>query len=133
MTSQLSPARLRTARAISWLAAAFFLMDGGMKLSPPQFVVEATVQLGYPASVIPGLGILLISCTLLYLLPRTAVLGAILLTGYLGGAVATHVRISGPVFNIVFPVVFGSLVWTGLWLRNTTLRLLLPLSTDAGR
>jgi uncharacterized membrane protein len=77
--------------------------------------------------VIFGLGLTLLTSTLLYLFPRTSVLGAILLTGYLGGAVATHVRVSGPVFNIVFAVIVGALLWGGLWLRDNQLREILPL------
>src|SRR4030095_11295899 len=80
------------------LPALFLLFDGGMKLFKPELVVKATVQLGYPESVIVPLGIVLTVCTVLYLIPRTAVLGAILVTGYLGGAVATHVRVSARLF-----------------------------------
>jgi hypothetical protein len=77
--------------------------------------------------VIIGLGIVLLASTLLYLVPRTALLGAVLLTGYLGGAVATNVRVGGPLFNIIFPVFFGALLWGGLWLQDRRLRELLPL------
>ena len=109
-------------RIISALPALFLLIDGIMKLVKPAVVVEATVQLGYPESVIVGLGAVLLACTILYLIPRTAVLGAILLTGYLGGAVATHVRISGPIFNIIFPVILGAMLWGGLYLRDQRVR-----------
>jgi hypothetical protein len=99
-----------------------------MKLMRPAFVVQATVQLGYPESVIIGLGVALLTCTILYLIPRTAVLGAILLTGYLGGAVATHVRIGNPLFShTLFPVYIAVLVWGGLFLRDERLRALIPL------
>lgn len=121
----ISKTSLWSGRVLSWLVAAFLVMDGAMKLFKPAFVVEATKQLGYPESVIVGIGLTLLAATLLYLVPRTSILGAILLTGYLGGAVATHVRISAPVFNIVFAVVLGVLVWAGLWLRNERLRTLL--------
>jgi hypothetical protein len=104
------------------LPALFLLFDGVMKLVKPEFVVKATVQLGYPEGVILPLGIVLLACTVLYLIPRTAVLGAILLTGYLGGAVATHVRVSAGLFEILFPVVFGALLWGGLLLRDPRLR-----------
>ncbi len=114
-------------RIVSWLVAAFLLLDGVAKLFKPAPVVEGTVKLGYPESVIIPLGIVLIVCTILYLIPRTAVLGAILLTGYLGGAVATHVRVGDGAFGIVFAVVFGVLVWLGLYLRDEQLRALLPL------
>lgn len=116
---------LWTGRAISGLAILFFLLDGVMKLFKPAVVVEGTLQLGYPESSIVGIGITLVACTILYAIPRTAFLGAILLTGYLGGAVATHVRVSGPLFNILFPVVFGAFVWGGLYLRDSRLRRLI--------
>ena len=108
------------------LPALFLLLDGGMKLVKPAPVVEATVHLGYPESVIVGLGIVLIACTVLYVIPQTAVLGAILLTGYLGGAVASHVRVGEGWFPVLFPVVFGALFWGGLYLRDERLRALIP-------
>ena len=114
-------------RILSGLPALFLLLDGAMKLVKPRFVVDATVQLGYPESVILGLGIVLLACTALYLIPRTSVLGAILLTGYLGGATASHVRAGDPIFTILFPAIFGVLIWGGLLLRDVRLRALLPL------
>lgn len=119
--------RLWTGRLLSGLASIFFLVDGGMKLFKPPFVVEATLRLGYPESSIIGIGIALVLSTVLYLVPRTSILGAVLLTGYLGGAVATHVRVSDPIFSILFPVVFGAISWAGLWLRSPHLRRLLPV------
>ena len=118
---------LWTGRIISALPVLFLLMDGVMKLFKPRVVVEATVQLGYPESVILGLGIVLITCTVLYIIPPTSVLGAILLTGYLGGAVATHVRVGEGLFPVLFPVIVGVLVWGGLWLRDVRVRTLIPL------
>ncbi|HEX9004645.1 MAG TPA: DoxX family protein [Blastocatellia bacterium] len=112
---------------VSALSILFLLMDGVMKLVKPAFVVEATVKLGYPESIIFGLGFVLTLSTVLYAIPRTSVFGAILLTGYLGGAVATHVRVGGTLFEILFPVIFGVLVWGGLYLRDNRLRALLPL------
>jgi hypothetical protein len=106
---------------VSAIPALFLLFDGVMKLVKPPFVVETTVRLGYPESVILGLGIVLLASTVIYLIPRTAVLGAILLTGYLGGAVATHVRAGGSLFQILFPVIMGALVWGGLCLRDERL------------
>jgi hypothetical protein len=126
-----SKAGLWTGRIISALPALFLLIDGTMKLFKPAVVVEATVKLGYPESVIVGLGIVLIVCTILYLIPRTTVLGAILLTGYLGGAVATHVRVGEPLFSIIFPVILGALLWGGLYLRNQRLRKLVPVVVRA--
>jgi len=112
---------------MSALPALFLLVDGAMKLVKPEVVVKTTVELGYAESVILPLGIVLLTCTILYLIPSTAVLGAILLTGYLGGAVATHVRAGQGPFEILFPVVFGALLWGGLYLRNDRLRALVPL------
>jgi hypothetical protein len=123
-----SKGTLWASRIVSGFVALFFLLDGAMKLVKPEFVVKETIRLGYRESTIVPLGVVLIVCTILYLIPRTAVLGAILLTAYLGGAVATHVRAGEPVFSIVFAIVFGVLVWLGLYLRNPTLRLLVPLS-----
>ena len=114
-------------RIISALPVLFLLMDGVMKLVKPRVVVEATVRLGYPESVILGLGIVLITCTVLYIIPATSVLGAILLTGYLGGAVATHVRVGEGLFSVLFPVMVGVLIWLGLYLRDGRLRALVPL------
>jgi hypothetical protein len=121
-TSTISPMQIWTGRVLSGIVSAFFLLDGGMKLAKPAFVVQATLQLGYPESTILGIGIVLLASTILYLIPRTAIFGAILLTGYLGGAVATHVRVSAPWFNILFPVFFGGLIWAGLYLRDSQLR-----------
>jgi hypothetical protein len=115
-------------RIISALPVLFLLMDAVMKLIKPAVVVDATVKLGYPETVIVSLGIVLLVCTLLYAFPRTSVLGAILLTGYLGGAVATHVRVGDPPFtHVLFPVYLGVLIWVGLYLRDERLRTLIPL------
>jgi DoxX-like family len=123
-----SKGRLWTGRILSAVPVLFLLMDGVMKLVKPESVLRATVQLGYPESVIFGLGIVLLVCVILYVIPRTAVLGAILLTGYLGGAVATHVRVGDPLFShILFPVYVAILVWGGLYLREERLRALIPL------
>lgn len=112
---------------LTWLAALFLLVDGGMKIFKPAPVIEATVKLGYPESAIVPIGIVLVVCTLLYVLPATMYLGAILLTGYLGGAVATHVRAQDPTFSVLFPVIIGAMVWGGIWFRDLRLRALLPL------
>jgi hypothetical protein len=126
-TTAVSKSALWTGRVMSTLPALFLLLDGVMKLVKPDPIVKATVELGYPESVILGLGIVLTASTLLYAIPRTAVLGAILLTGYLGGAVATHVRVGGGAFPVLFPVCIGVLLWGGLVLRDARLRSLLPL------
>ena len=123
-----SKGRIWTGRVMSALPALFLLVDGVGKLVQPAPVVEGTVQLGYPESALLGLGIILLACTVLYVIPRTAILGAILLTGYLGGAIATHVRVGSPLFShILFPVYVAVLIWGGLYLRDEWLRALIPL------
>jgi nitrate reductase gamma subunit len=125
--SLISKKRLWAGGVMSGLPTLFLLVDGSMKLYKPRAVVEATVQMGYQESAIIGLGVVLLLSTLLYLLPRTAILGAILLTGYLGGAVASQVRVGAVSFNIIFPVLIGALLWGGLWLRDRRLQALIPL------
>lgn len=115
-----------TGRLVSGVAVLFFLVDSVIKLVKPAVVVEAPAQLGYPESDIAGIGMVLLACTLLYVVPRTSILGAILLTGYLGGAVASQVRAGNGWFNVLFAIMFGCLVWGGLWLRDSRLRALLP-------
>lgn len=113
---------------VSGLPALFLLMDAVMKFVQPAEVVRTTTELGYPASTILPLGVVLLVCTILYLIPRTSVLGAILLVGYLGGAVATNYRLSKPLFtHVLFPVYLGILLWLGLYLRDRRLRDLVPL------
>jgi DoxX-like family len=119
-----------TGYVMSYLPALFLLLDGVMKLIKPGFVVDATTKLGYQESVIVPIGVVMVISTVLYLLPRTSVLGAILLTGHLGGAVATHVRAFEGAFPIVFPVIIGALLWAGLYLRDYRLRNLIPLRTN---
>jgi hypothetical protein len=126
-TAPVSKSMVWTGRVLSAIPSLFLLLDGVMKLVKPEPVVEATVRLGYREGVILGLGIVLIACTVVYLIPRTSILGAILLTGYLGGAVATHVRVDEGLFPVFFPVIVGALLWGGLFLRDARLRALLPL------
>jgi hypothetical protein len=103
------------------------LLDAGMKLARARVSVEATIGLGYPETMVFGLGALLLISTLLYALPQTSVLGAIVLTGYLGGAVASNLRIGTPLFsNVLFPVYVAVMVWGGLYLREPRLRALVP-------
>jgi hypothetical protein len=109
---------------MSVLPAALLIMSGGMKLTQSSQVVEGFTHLGYDPNLAVGLGIVELACTVIYLIPRTAVLGAILLTGYLGGATATHLRIGEPYFA---PVIIGMVVWGGLYLRDPRIRALLPL------
>ena len=127
LTPPVSKGMLWTGYVMSILPALFLLLDGVMKLIKPEPVVEATVKLGYPESVIFGLGIVLLTSTIIYLIPRTVILGAILLTGYLGGAVASHLRAGDGAFPVLFPAVFSALLWGGLVLRDARLRALLPL------
>ena len=117
-TTTLSSGTIWTGRILSFLPALFLLVDAIMKFIKPAVVVDTTVQLGYAEGVIVPLGAVLLMSTVLYLIPRTSVIGAILLTGYLGGAVATHVRVGAGIFPIIFPVVMGMLIWAGLYLRD---------------
>ena len=127
-TTPVSKGSLWAGRILSGLVALLLLMDAVMKLVRPAPVVEATARLGYPESVIFGLGIVLLVCVVLYVIPQTSIFGAILLTGYLGGAVATHVRVGDPLFShALFPVYVAALVWGGLFLREPRLRALIPL------
>lgn len=118
----ISDVQLWAGRILSGFVALFLVWDGVMKLFKPVFVVKATRDLGYPESEIVGIGVTLLVCTLLYLFPRTSILGAILLTGYLGGAVASQVRVQAPLFNVIFAFIFGCLVWLSLWLRDSRVR-----------
>ncbi|MDB5707723.1 MAG: hypothetical protein JWN66_4839 [Sphingomonas bacterium] len=118
--------------AMSGLVIAFMLLDGGMKLVPLDVVIKATADLGYPPTpeLARGLGVVGLLSTALYAFPRTAVLGAILLTAYMGGAVATHVRVGSPLFtHILFGVYLAILAWGGLFLRDSRIRNLLPLTS----
>ena len=117
---------------LSGIPILLLLMDAVGKFVKPEPVVTGTVALGYSESVILPLGIVLLICAILYAVPQTAVLGAILLTGYLGGAVATHVRIGNPVFtHMLFPVYLGIMIWLGLYLRDLRLRTLVPFRSKA--
>lgn len=125
-----SKAALRAGYAMSALVVLFLVFDSvGKLMTPaPAPVVEGTTRLGYEVGHLLPLGVVLLACTLLYAVPRTAVLGAVLLTGYLGGAVATHFRVGDPLpSHTLFPVYMGVLAWGGLWLREPRLRALLPL------
>jgi DoxX-like protein len=123
-----STKRLWAGRIMSGLAMLFLAFDGVIKVLKLAPAVEGTIQLGYPASVVFGLGIVQLVCLIIYVIPRTAVLGAILWTGYLGGAIATHVRIGNPLFtHTLFPIYVAVLVWGGLYLRDERLRAVIPL------
>ncbi len=117
-----------TGRVLSGLVVLFLIPDGIIKFIKPAPVVDAFAHLGLPLSLANTIGILLLVCTAIYAFPRTAVLGAILLTGYLGGAVATHLRAGDPLFShILFPTYLGVMLWLGLYLRDERLRALVPL------
>ncbi len=124
----LSNKRLWAGRVISALAVLFLLWDSVMKLIGPEVVVESFARLGYPEGIALGIGILQLVCLAFYVVPRTSVLGAILLTGFLGGAVATHVRVGDPLFShVLFPTYIGVALWAGLYLRDERLGALIPL------
>ncbi len=119
---------------MSGLVIAFMILDFGMKLAALPVVIQASGSLGLPANAdfARGLGVLLMVCTALYAAPPTAVLGAVLMTGYLGGSAAMHVRIGNPLFtHVLFGVYLGVLMWGGLWLRDPRIRALLPLRRAA--
>jgi len=128
-----TPAGVWLGRVLSGLVIAFLLFDAGFKLIAPQLAIDYSPPgLGWPLEVgtMYTLAILLLIPTLLYIWPRTAVLGAVLITGYLGGAIATHLRIDSPLFShTLFGVYLGLMVWGGLWLRNPALRSVFPFDS----
>lgn len=127
-TVDLSAGRVWTGRVITGLIVAFNLLDAVMKFLKPPQVAEAFVRTGWPLELSVPLGVILLASTVLYVIPRTAVLGAVLLTGYFGGAVATNLRLENPLFShTLFPVYFGLLAWGALWLRDPRLGEHLPL------
>jgi hypothetical protein len=131
MTAETHPPVSKAQFWIGWslcvLPSALLLFSGAMKLTQAQPVIEGFEHLGYPGRLALALGIVEVGCTVIYLIPRTAILGAILLTGYLGGAIATHVRVLEVQF--VGPLVLGVLVWLGIFLRDPRLRTLVPIRT----
>lgn len=115
-------------RILSSVAVLFLLFDSAGKLFEVQPVIDGTLQLGYPRDVVFTLGVILLTCVAAYVVPRTSVLGALLLTAYLGGAVATHVRVENPLFShVLFPTYVAALLWGGLILRDARLRAFLPI------
>ncbi len=124
-----SKAELWSGRVLSGLVILFMLFDGAIKLLPLSVVTETMERIGYGSSeaMARSLGVITIACTVLYAIPPTSMVGAILLTGYLGGAIAAHVRIGSPLFShVLFGLYLGLMVWGGLWLRDRRLRALLP-------
>lgn len=125
---QTSKTRRRTGATLTGLVVLFLLFDSFGKLVKAPPVIQATIQLGYPESSIRVIGVILLVCVIAYAVPRTSVLGAIVLTGYLGGAVATNLRVGNPLFTyILFPVYVAVLLWGGLYLREDRLGELVPL------
>lgn len=122
----IAPKRRWAGRIVSALTVMFLLVDAITKIVKAKVAVEGTVQLGYPESTVTGIGVVLLVCTILYAIPRTSIPGAVLLTGYLGGAVATHVRVGSPLLGyVLFPVYLGAMAWVGLFLRDSRLRTLI--------
>lgn len=124
MSHSVSP---RSVQYIAWslrgLVTLFLAFDLSLKLSRSTMALDATVQLGYPSAVVVPLGVVELGCLTLYLIPRTSVFGALLWTGYLGGAVATHVRLGNPLFShVLFPIYIAAMLWGGLFLSNPLLR-----------
>ena len=129
-TAAPSKARLWTGRILTILTTLFLLFDGVMKLVRPLPVTKAMTQLGFPLHLSVPIGIILLICTALYALPSTAVFGAVLLTGYLGGAVVSQLRIGAPLFfNTLFPLYFAIPLWAAVYLQEPRLRTLMPVRT----
>ena len=127
-STEVSSGALWTGRVMSGIVVLFLVFDGVIKLVPLAPVTETLAQLGYPTDIAQGLGVLTLICTVLYAIPRTSVLGAILLTGLFGGAMATHLRVGSPVFShLLFGGYLGLLAWGGLYLRDPRVRALLPI------
>ena len=115
-------------RILSGFAVLFLVFDSVLKLLRVQAAIDGTTQLGYQPGVILPLGVILLLCVLTYVIPRTSVFGAVLLTGYLGGAIATHVRVGSPLAtHVLFPIYLAVFIWGGLLLRDPALRNFLPL------
>ena len=126
-----SSKQLWAGRIVTGLTTLFMLMDGIMKIVKPAAVLEANAKLEYPVATLSDIGLALIACTVIYVIPRTSIFGAILLTGYLGRAVASQVRADSGWFELVFPVLFAIVVWGGLWLRDRRPRSILALAAEA--
>jgi hypothetical protein len=127
-TDRVSKKKLWVSRIMIAVPVLFMLIDGITKLMMIPPVMEASKRLGFQPNIIPVIGIILLVCTIFYLIPRTSILGAVLLTGYLGGAVVTNLRIESPLFsNTLFPVYFGILIWGGLYLKDSRLSNIFPL------
>ena len=117
---------------ISGLAILFLVFDGVTKVLKVPAVMKAAAELKFSDGQIVEIGIILLICTAIYAIPRTAILGAILLTGYLGGAISIQMHAGNPVFETLFPGIFGVLVWAGIFLRDSRLRMLIPMKAYSG-
>ena len=121
--------RTWTGRILTALVTIFLLFDGGVKVLNPGFAAAAAPQIGYAEALILPIGLIELACLAVYLIPQTSALGAVLLTGFLGGAVATHFRVSDPLLGYtLFPLYVGAILWAGLFLRDSRLRVLVPFS-----
>lgn len=128
MTAPPSPAVRRIAWTLRGLAIAFLAFDMAIKVIQSPMAIDGTTALGYPASAVLLIGLIELTCLVLYVIPATSVIGALLFTGYLGGAVATHVRLGNPLFShVLFPVYVALLLWAGLYLQEPRLRALIPI------
>ena len=117
-------------RILSMLGVLFMLFDAAGHLFKPAPVIEAFAQLGVPLHLAVSLGVIQLVCIILYVIPQTAVLGAVLLTAYLGGAISIHMRASNPVFECIFPLIIGIIFWAGLLLRDPSLRAVFPVKAE---
>lgn len=136
MSRSNSPTRALSApkigRIVTTLPVAFLLFDSVIKFTHIDAVTQSFTQLGYPVALAAGIGILELVCLAIYLIPSTAVVGAVLLTGYLGGAISSHVRVGNPMFShVLFPVYIAAMLWGGLYLREARLRALIPFRKPA--
>ncbi len=129
-TAAISKGRLWTGRILTILVVLFLLFDAGIKFTHSPQMLQICAQMGLPVHLLPIIGTILLVCTVLYAIPQTAALGALFLTGYLGGAVAIQMRAGKPVFDTLFPVIFAVLVWATIFLRDDRLRVLLPLRSQ---
>jgi hypothetical protein len=127
-----APSTATIGRIVTALPVAFLLFDSAIKFTHVDAVAQSFTQLGYPVAFAPAIGVLELACLAIYLIPSTAVLGVALLTGYLGGAIASHVRVGNPLFShVLFPVYIAAMLWGGLYLREARLRALIPFRKQA--
>jgi hypothetical protein len=127
-----SKTQLWAARILTGLSVSFLLFDAIIKVIKLAPAVQGTLDLGYPASAVITIGLVELVCIAIYVIPRTSLLGAILLTGYLGGAIASQVRVGNPLFShVLFPTYVAAMIWGGLYLRDARLRILVPIRVHA--